>query len=64
MAQYVVMIVGPTETPTLLGPYRSEERAQGDADGWNKANPPSDEDGDERWHAKAWPVQPFSIDAD
>lgn len=61
MAAWVVMLVGPTETPTLLGPYRSQDRAEADAQRWNQANP-NDEDETEPTYAVAWPVSPFSVD--
>lgn len=55
---WVVMISGPTETPTLMGLYRKQKTAEKAAERWNKANPP-DEDDTEPYKALAWPVQPF-----
>ena len=59
---YVVMIVGPTETPTLLGPYRKRERAEQAADRWNAANPIDYDDDGEQWVGHAVAVTPFDED--
>jgi len=38
------MIVGPTETPDVHGPFREESRAEAVADRWNRLNPAADDD--------------------
>lgn len=59
---WVVMIVGPTETPQVMGPFRKESTAREAAEAWNAANPYDDEES-EQYTALATRVLPFSIDA-
>jgi hypothetical protein len=59
MTWWVVMLTGPTETPYVYGPFRSEDRAKMYADRWNVKFGP-EQDPAEPMLAMAVPIQSVS----